>query len=211
MPDRPATRSEIAQATDPAGGSGFPHHAHQHATGQTSQGVAFLGAEWRRDLTKHLQPRCFDFRGQPPSDRGERDGSATPVCPRTPTHQAVSLQPIDQSDSPRLGQADHLGQLVHRRTVEELVERRQRRCRRLGQTQLGFDRLDHPVGRGQHQGPEHIGGVALRRRRHRSKSKLYTPVDPWAADPVPMPSSPANSPRAEPRTTSKLVRASEPS
>lgn len=120
MPGRSAAGGEFAQATDPPGGSGFSHQADQHAAGQTSQDVTFLGAEWRHDIAEQVQPRCLDLPGQPPSHRGERDGRTAPIRPRTPADPAVPLQSVNQSDPPGLGQTDHLGQLVHRRTVEEL-------------------------------------------------------------------------------------------
>jgi len=138
----------------------------QHAAHERRQRVPLVLGERAQDAVEHLETG----RLEPPRDttagrrQGHRGGAA--VDARPAPHQAVLFEAVDETDRARLTEPEHLREPIDRGSVEELVEGRQCRRRALRAPRSICHRLRHPVGDGEGQGPEQVGGLVGRSRGH---------------------------------------------
>lgn len=153
---RPATGVQVAKPAGPSGSAGLAHHANEQSAGKGDEGLSLVVVKGSKKVVEQSETALTETPCDPPSRRREVESAGSTVWTRSPAHVTVPLEAIDKSDGSRLAEAEHLGDEVNGRSVEELIDGAEQCRRALGMAKC----LPQPVGDGSSERAKEVCGLA---------------------------------------------------
>src|SRR5262245_46993656 len=156
---------EVAQPARPSRRSWWADEPAEDLAGELAEPTPLVRSQHRQRLVEQLEARARDRLRPPAARRRQRDRGDAAVAAGDAAGDACVREPIYQPHGARRGEAEHLGEEIDSRPVEELMQGRERGAVALREPRRGGYRPPEPVREREGKRAEQVRRLALARLR----------------------------------------------